>query len=415
MVVAAPIAELIRQVADRMIAEEDDVVDEMTAAVIAIVPMFGTDPAIAAEVRASNKANLHRFLTVARHADEPPPADVPPEAFDIARTIVRRGIETDALFHGYRRGQEIAWRRWLEIAARTVEPGREFAAVLEGSLVLLFRYVDDVLSRVVAEAQKEREEILGGALARRAETARLILEDAPLDIQTASHRLGYELARRHTAVVLWSETARLPQGALESAAGVLAAAAGSRRPLTIAASASTLWVWISSGEEEDPDPTALRGALVDAHADVRAAMGPTERGMRGFRRSHEAAVAVHRLLVGHSEGDRLATYGDLEVTALAARDELRAAEFVAATLGPLAVDDANCSRLRETLRVFLEEADHAPRTAARLHTHRNTILHRIARATELLGHDVGDRRLALALALELTHRLGPRVLVRPGS
>jgi DNA-binding PucR family transcriptional regulator len=45
--------------------------------------------------------------------------------------------------------------------------------------------------------------------------------------------------------------------------------------------------------------------------------------------------------------------------------------------------------------------------------HRNTILQRVARANELLGRDIGERRLALALALELAHRLGPRVLVRP--
>ena len=411
MVMERPIADLIRTVADRMIAEEDDVVAAMTAAVIALVPLFGADAAIAAEVEASNRANLHRFLTVARHADEPPPADVPPEAYDIARTVVRRGIGTDAIFQGYRRGQQVAWQRWLDTAARTVEPGPEFAAVLEGSLALLFQYVDDVLSRVIAEAQKEREEILGGALARRAETARLILEDAPLDVQTASQRLGYELARRHTAIVLWTETNRLPQGALESAAGVLAQAAGSRRPLTIAAGASTLWVWIGS-KDEDPSPADLRAALADAHSAVRAAVGPTERGTRGFRRSHEAALAVHRILAGHSEGDRLATYSDLEVTTLAAQDELRAAEFVAATLGQLAANDANAARLRETLRVYLEEAEHAPRSAARLHTHRNTILYRVARATELLGHEVGERRLALALALELAHRLGPRVLVR---
>ena len=42
--------------------------------------------------------------------------------------------------------------------------------------------------------------------------------------------------------------------------------------------------------------------------------------------------------------------------------------------------------------------------------HRNTVLHRVARAEELLGHPVADRRLALAVALELSHRLGPRAV-----
>ena len=97
---------------------------------------------------------------------------------------------------------------------------------------------------------------------------------------------------------------------------------------------------------------------------------------------------------------------------LTAHDAERAAEFVAATLGPLAAETPSAARLRETLRVFLDEAENAPRAAARLHTHRNTVLQRVARATELLGHRPGERRLAVELALELCHQLGPRVLSR---
>ena len=95
---------------------------------------------------------------------------------------------------------------------------------------------------------------------------------------------------------------------------------------------------------------------------------------------------------------------DLDV---AAHDPRRAAEFVAATLGPLAADDPAAARLRETLRVYLEEADNAPRAAARLYTHRNTVLKRIARATELLGYPPRERRLAVELALELRRHLQP--------
>jgi DNA-binding PucR family transcriptional regulator len=400
---------LISAVADQMLVHEDEIVAEMDAAVIALVPAFGTDVAISAEVSASDRANFRRFLTVAQHADSPPPADVPPEALDIARTMVRRGIEFDAIFQGYRAGQQIAWRRWLEAASVVVEPA-DFAAVLEASLALLFQYVDDVLSRVLAEAQREREEVLGGALARRTETVRLILDHAPIDVRTASSRLGYELSRRHTALVLWAEAPGVKQGSLESAAEVLARAVGTRRPLTMVAGTSTLWVWI--GTESEPPTADLRAAFADTPPNIRAAVGPTERGIAGFTRSHDAALGVHRLLAGQPEGQGFATYAELEVTALAAHDELRAAEFVAATLGPLAADEPNAARLRETLRVFLEEADNAPRAAVRLHTHRNTVLQRIGRATDLLGHDVGERRLALALALELAHRLGPRALTR---
>jgi DNA-binding PucR family transcriptional regulator len=406
-----PVAELIKSIAERMLAREDELVSEMDAAAIALVPALGADAAIAAEVSASNRANLRRFMTVAQHADAPPPADVPPEALDIARTIVRRGIESAAILQAYRRGQQVAWQRWMETTSAVVGSGPEFTAVLEVSLSLLFQFVDDVLSRVLAEAQHEREEILGGALARRTETTRLILDGAPIDAEIASSRLGYELSRNHTAVVLWAEDPGAGQGVLESAAALLGRAAAARRPLTLPAGASTLFVWI--GSEDPPRIRDLREALTGGRQGVRAAVGSTAGGIRGFRSTHEAALAVHRVLMGQLDGERFATFAELEVTALAAHDERRAAEFVASTLGDLAADDPSTARLRETVRIFLDEAENAPRTAARLHTHRNTVLQRVARASELLGHRPGERRLPVELALELAHRLGPRVLVKP--
>ena len=284
-----------------------------------------------------------------------------------------------------------------------VEPGPELINVTELSLSLAFRFVDQTLGRVLAEAQREREEVIGGALARRTETIRLILDGAPIDATAASRRLGYELDRRHTAVVVWSESAVAPHGALESAAVLLAQAAGSQPPLTLPAGTTTLWAWI--GTPGEPATEELRSAAGRSPDDVRAAVGPTRRGIEGFRASHEAALTVHRLLLGNPASGRFGSYRELEVTALAAHDPHAASEFIAATLGPLAEDSPAAARLRETLRVYLEEADNAPRAAARLYTHRNTVLKRIARATELLGYSPGERRLAVELALELRRHL----------
>jgi DNA-binding PucR family transcriptional regulator len=319
---------------------------------------------------------------------------------------VWRGIDLDVMFQAYRRGQNVACQRFMARAAGVVPPGPQLVQLLMSSSQLVFDYVDQVLGRLLADAQREREEVLGGALARRTETVRLILDDAPIDRQRASERLGYELFRRHTALVLWAEPPGEIQGALESAANILARAAGARPPLTLPAGTSTLWAWLATDSE--PTSNALRGAMTQVQPNIRIAVGPTRAGITGFRRSHAAALAIQRLLGGHPGGERLALYHDLEVTTLAAQDQRRAAEFVASTLGPLAADTPTAARLRATLRVFLDEAENAPRAATRLHTHRNTVLQRIARATELLGHHPGDRRLAL----ELAYQIGPRVLTR---
>ncbi len=397
--------ELMAAIADRLALEFEETVAAMDAAVIQVVPEFGADAAIAAELTANNRGNWQRFLAVARQAQSPLSDAVPPEALDAARTVVRRGIDLDRIYEGYRRGHQVGLERWLACAYKIVEPGPELIAVTEMTLSLAFRYIDQILGRVLAEAQREREDIIGGGLARRTETVRLILDGAPIDPTTASRRLGYELDRSHTALVVWTESPVAPHGALESAALLLAQAAGSQRPLTLPAGTTTLWSWI--GTHDEPAIQDLRLAIGRSPADVRAAVGPSRRGIEGFRASHEAALTVHRLLLGNPATGRLAGYRELEVTALAAHDPRRAGEFIAAVLGPLAEDDPAAARLRETLRVYLEEAENAPRAAARLYTHRNTILKRIARATELLGYEPGERRLAVELALELRRHLPP--------
>jgi DNA-binding PucR family transcriptional regulator len=405
-------AELTAQVAQALLAQADELADELDAAVFEASPALASDATIAADTSASNRAHLLRWLgAMVRHPGEPMSADVPPEALDIARSVVRRGVEPEALIHAYRRGQNLSWRRWMETAAATVPDKSELIEVLEDSSAAMFAYTDAMLDSVLAEAQREREELLGGALARRTETVRLILDGAPIDEQRASRQLGYELARRHTAVVLWAEPHRDVQGALERAAAALAHAAGAHRPLTMPVGTSALWAWI--GTDRDPEPPALRQTIASAEPNIRAAVGATHPGITGFRRSHATALATQDLLAANPHAPPATTYRDVEIVALAAHDRAHATAFIASTLGPLAADDAQAARLRETLRAYLHDGSRAPRTAQRLNTHRNTILHRVARAEELLGHPVEEHRLELALALELAHWLGVRPAAEP--
>ena len=401
-------------VAQELLDGAEAMLEEMNAAIFEAAPVLASDAILEAETIASSRANLLRWLrAMASRPGRSVSEDVPPEALDLARSLVRRGIELDALLHAYRRGQNVAWRRWMETAAATVPAGPELIELLDVSSGLMFGFVDGVIGGVLAQVQHEREELLGGALAQRTATVRLILEGAPVDPGRASRQLGYDLARRHTAVVLWAEPPGLVQGALERAAAALARAAGAGRPLTLPAGTSALWAWI--GTDAAADPLALRAALASTEPNVRAVTGPTRRGITGFRRSHAAALAAQRLVAG-GEGGRVTTHREVEVVALAGQDEEQVAEFVASVLGPLAApDDATATRLRETVRVWLEEGEHAPRTAQRLNTHRNTVLHRVARAEELIGHSIAERRLAVALALELAARMGSRALTRAGG
>lgn len=402
------VGERIRQIAQGQLDRLEEVTAAVQAAVVRVAPLLADDPALYAESLASTRANNLRFLMLmVSHPGDLAPSDPPPEAVDIARSVMRRGADTEMVVLTYRAGQNAFWERWLDAAAEIVADRDELVEVLRLSSVLIFGYVDGVLARVLARAEEEREELLRGGLARRAETVRMILDDVPIAEQRAGERLGYDLSQTHTCVVLWSEDV-VEQGALDRATRELARAVGAHQLLVLPATVATVWAWI--GTASAPELARLHAAMEDVDPVIRAAVGPSCSGLAGFRRSHNGAVATHGLVSGARAGERLTTYLDVEVTALVAQDPRRMTDFVRTTLGPLAGRNAPAARLRETLRAYLCEGENAPRAAQRLYAHRNTVLQRIARAEKLLGHPIADRRLELALALELAHRLGERAL-----
>lgn len=390
------------EIATALLNDVEQLAGEVAAVIADRVPELAAEPVVGREIAASTRANVVRFLTaLAASPGEPIPAGVPPEALDLARTFVRRGIDLEVLAHVYRWGQNVAWKRWMAEAGRRVPP-EAYPAVLEYSSALLFSFVDDVLRGMIEQVEHERAQLTAGAAARREQTIRLLLEGAPIAVETASQRLDYRLDGVHTAVVLWADPAvQAPHGALESLAESIARAAGATSHLISAPGRHALWAWLSTPEGL---PSSTLGERVAAASDgLRAASGGRHQGVEGFRRSHEEALAAQRLLAA---GDRRwVAHADVEVIALMASDAERLSEFVVETLAPLQAAP-NAAVLMETLRVYLDEGGNAATTALRLGTHRNTVLSRVARARELLGHDVTERRLSLAVALEAVAHLG---------
>ncbi|WP_278257944.1 helix-turn-helix domain-containing protein [Nocardioides convexus] len=153
-------------------------------------------------------------------------------------------------------------------------------------------------------------------------------------------------------------------------------AAGARQRLTVVAAASTLWVWLPV--RTPPDRAEVAAALRRT-PEVRVAIGAPARGVEGFRRSHQDAVEVRRLVARLGAPDPVVTFAEVQVAALVTRDEARAEEFVALVLGDLAAAPAD---LQETVRTYLAVLGNASAAADRLFTHRNTVLRRLARADE---------------------------------
>ncbi|QEC46914.1 PucR family transcriptional regulator [Baekduia soli] len=393
---------LIRAAAQAFVDDPSELLDEVDAAVLAAAPeRIAGDAVITAATVATNHANiLHWAQANVRRPGAPVPANLSAEVLDLARDIVRRGLD-DTTLNTYRIGQNVAWRAWMVRAFTLTDDPDELRELLDVTARSIFAFVDATVAGIQERIDAEREGLARGTHAERLETVNLILEGAPITSARASARLRYELDRRHTAAIVWGDGEARDPGGLETAADALARAAGARRPFTVVAGTRTLWAWFADGGA--PQAEAVRAHLQEAPG-VRIALGTTAEGMEGFRRSHLDALATQRLMHRMPGGPRLAGYEDVQLVALTAADEEAAWEFVRRTLGDLAAGDPE---LRETLRVYIREEFSASRAARALYAHRNTVLNRLGRARELLPVALEHHGLQVGLALEIVAWLGP--------
>ncbi|HEY4896637.1 MAG TPA: helix-turn-helix domain-containing protein [Solirubrobacteraceae bacterium] len=402
------VAELIRAGSSTLVEDPGTLFRAVDAAVLAAAPSrVASDPTITAATIATDHANiLHWSRANVGNPGARVPANLSPDVLDLARDIVRRGLD-DTTLNIYRIGQNVAWRAWMALAFTLTDDPVELAELLDVTARSIFAFIDESVAGIQELIDREREQLVRGTRAERLETVNLILEGAPITSARASARLRYELERRHTALVLWSDSEAPDEGRLEGTADALARAAGAGHPLTIMATTRSLWAWFASPAA--PELGTIRERLKPAPG-LRVAVGSTGGGIGGFRRSHLDALATQRLMARMPTELQLAGYEEVQLVALSSQDAEGAAEFVSRTLGELAGAD---EELQETLRVYIREGFSASRAARALFAHRNTVLNRLARARDLLPAPLDRRGLQVGLALEMVHWLGPGAYIRP--
>jgi len=393
------VAELLRAGAQFVLEAPDELIAEIDAATFDGLPReIAEDPILAAAVRRTNRTNLYAWARA--NVSDPGcqvPASVGSEGLGLARDLVRRGLD-DAALQAYRAGQNVAWRKWMEIAFTLTSDAEELRELLDVSAGSIFGFVDSTLRQLAEQIQAERDELTRGTHAERLEFVSLIINGVRVSRERAATRLGYELEQDHTAAIVWSDEPEPASGALGGVADAIVRETGGLRPLVVIASAAALWVWVpgAAGGAGGVEVASLEAA-VEGHPEVRVAVGPRAGGADGFRRSHLNAIATQRLMMRAPSRPRVGVYDAIELVALLTHDEEGYGQFVKRTLGPF---EAASPELRETLRVYLAEQSNAQRAATRLFTHRNTVLNRVARADAMLPRPLSDNSLAVAVALE---------------
>lgn len=330
---------------------------------------------------------------------------VPPaEAIAWSHELVHRGVQLPALLRAYRLGHGFAERRLEETAVEwEIEPEVCRRALARISRYF-FAYIDAVCTDLVIDYEQERAQWIRGAAAARAELVTAIVEHQPVDARAASEKLRYDVSRRHVALIVWADPVRAGQqaGSLESEASALAVALGGGPALTVPIGERVLWAW-TSGDRLTDDPTTAEHRMGEG---VRAAIGTIREGVAGMAVSHDEALVARRIAELRAvRPGTVVGYRAADLTALLTADPVQAVRFATAQLGELLADSDAAARLRATVRVYLEENLSQVRAARRLGIHQNTVVYRVKRAEELLGHAVDERRLQLEVALRLSEMI----------
>jgi DNA-binding PucR family transcriptional regulator len=158
-------------------------------------------------------------------------------------------------------------------------------------------------------------------------------------------------------------------------------------------------------------------ARIGAKSAVQIGIGRVASGPRGVVQSREGAERALRVRLEHgSAGPRVALFRDIHIESLLLelRDRMSTGDEQAT--GPIArlfeADQANDTRLVETLRAWLDALGDVALAAAALHIHPNTLRYRLRRIAEVGEMDLADPEARFAAQLQL--RIIPGLLARQG-
>jgi DNA-binding PucR family transcriptional regulator len=381
--------DIIRDAATALEASLDTLVDNISRTIAAEVPDVLDDDSY----RASNRANLSLKLAILRRGDDLTIPHAPHDALLYARDVARRGADLSVLLRAYDLGHRLFWSEWTrQCAARTTDPA-VLNELYDVSARFLFGYFDAVPAAVTDAYRDELARRTDTGEARRAEAVCGVLGGLVGDVRPIERELGYPLAGTPHVALICDDTAAAARTALLRAGRAVASPT-----LVVRAEAQALWAWFATDDLAAVE-RALAGHEPLRHATL--ALGEAGHGVDGFRESHREAQFALR----HGRGaQRLVRYRDLGAASLLASDPRRAARFAERELGALAATDDATSRIRATVRVYLQENGSQAATARRLGVHVNTVAYRLRRAEQLLGRRLTDRRFDLEAALLLHAR-----------
>jgi DNA-binding PucR family transcriptional regulator len=315
------------------------------------------------------------------------------------RDVVRLSAAHDIPFERIVDSLRLAQRQWTDLLLDQADH-HQIKTILKPLLATVSRSFDRIVNSVIREYLAEQARLLDSAAARRRQTVEALVAGQPVEPALARDWLGIDLQVEHLALVVKGEASpRAPHADLQRIAALAGRLLGDPQPLLHDAGENELWAWISRPAIGSLAPLeAVRGDL--ARISARMGVGSVRVGAEGMRRSHLDASATCSI-AGLSGHHQLLFYQHVDLAAISCHDVEAASWFVKDHLGDLAGDGEVNQQLRETLERYYESNMSLVGAAQPLHVHRNTVVHRLHRIEEILGHPVTRDVLHVRVALLL--------------
>jgi len=403
------------EVAGALASRTPELTADIYELIVGEIPQLRADRRVLTLLEASIGENVATLLHVLQHGIDMNDVHAPSAAVEYARRLAQRGVPISALLRAYRIGSA----RFQDFCLQELGQRTDNAALVSAAGLRIAettaRYIDQVSEEVVSAYEAEKENWLRNRSAARAARLRALLRGERVDVDGSETILGYRLRQHHVGVVCWATEPEAGSGALaqleRATADVARRAECEGRPLFLPQDESSAWAWLPLGARDIFTVRAVRAGATRAEPRTRFAFGDVGAGVSGFCGTHRQALGAHAVaLAAGPAGQLMTNFRDVAPLALMSCSIELVRPWVIETLGSLADDDDHNAKLRDTLRVFLQENGSFKATAERLTLHKNSVQYRVRKAEEGLGHPVDDNRLHVELALLASQWLGPTVL-----
>jgi hypothetical protein len=360
-------------VTSRLQAEVPRMARLMEDTILEEVPHYAADPERYREtVLQLCKLAVRIFLRILVTGRPPSPREVD-VVQRVGDAVAGNGEPLEAMLHALRIGGRVGWDATLRASLEVGGVAGEELLPLAGQV---FEYIDQLSSRI-AEAYARRVE---------AEVRSRALSETALFEELVSGRSGPEqveardIARPRVALAL--AAGGPDRAAAQRTADSVAGRVRARFPRSVVGHRNGLSIWLLARE---PLPQVL--AACAPAEDVAFGISAASEDVSLARAVEEAVVAARiGLELAAAGGERIHVFDRLHAYAALRADPVGLARCQTALLGPLRAHPA----LLHTLRVWLQSNRSISATAARVHLHRQSVIYRMRRVSELLGVSLDD-------------------------